>query len=139
MKALFQLSTNIIPEMEFERQFMAASGTTLDQARFAMAFIGALLAGTVIRIIPGAKGVSPPSTLDAPQVADSSQQRRHPQLPARLLQGTRLEPCRSHASPPSQQPNRCATAPVFVAVLSRDTPCRHHQHHTTPSSATPPA
>lgn len=60
MKALFQLSTNVIPEMEFERQFMAASGTTLDQARFAMAFIGALLAGTVIRFIPGAKGVSPP-------------------------------------------------------------------------------
>lgn len=55
MKALFQLSTNVIPEMEFERQLMAASGTTLDQARFAMAFLGALLAGFLIRFIPGAK------------------------------------------------------------------------------------
>jgi hypothetical protein len=63
MKALFTLSTNIIPEMEFERQFMAASGTTLDQARFAMAFIGALLSGFLIRFIPGAKGESSPPCL----------------------------------------------------------------------------
>lgn len=60
MKALFTLSTNIIPEMEFERQFMAASGTTLDQTRFALAFIGALLSGFLIRFIPGAKGESSP-------------------------------------------------------------------------------
>lgn len=57
MKALFTLSTNLIPEMEFERQFMAASGTTLDQARFSMAFLGALLSGFLIRFIPGTKGV----------------------------------------------------------------------------------
>ena len=56
MKALFTLSSNLIPEMEFERQFAAISGTTLDQTRFALAFIGALLSGFLIRAIPGAKG-----------------------------------------------------------------------------------
>lgn len=58
MKALFTLSTNLIPVMDFERHFMAVSGTTLDQTRFALAFIGALLSGFLIRYIPGAKGVS---------------------------------------------------------------------------------
>lgn len=56
MHQLFSLSSNLIPVMDFEKQFMATSGTTLDQARFAMAFIGALLAGSLIRLLPGAKG-----------------------------------------------------------------------------------
>jgi hypothetical protein len=56
MKALFTLSTNLIPVMDFEKQFMAASGTTLDQARFSMAFIGALIAGTLIRWLPRGNG-----------------------------------------------------------------------------------
>jgi hypothetical protein len=77
MKALFQLSTNVIPEMEFERQFMAASGTTLDQARFAMAFLGALLAGFLIRFIPGAKGVLLAWT-PASQAANAASAPHHP-------------------------------------------------------------
>jgi len=56
MKALFTLSTNLIPVMDFEREFMAVSGTTLDQARFALAFIGALVSGFCIRGISNPKG-----------------------------------------------------------------------------------
>lgn len=56
MKALFTLSTNLIPVMDFEREFMAVSGTTLDQARFALAFIGALVSGFCIRWISNPKG-----------------------------------------------------------------------------------
>jgi hypothetical protein len=58
MKALFTLSTNLIPVMDFEKQFMAASGTTLDQARFSMAFIGALISGALIRWLPRGNGES---------------------------------------------------------------------------------
>lgn len=42
--------------MEFERQLMAASDFTLDQVRFFVALSASLLAGFLIRFIPGSKG-----------------------------------------------------------------------------------
>lgn len=58
MKALFTQSMNLLPEMGFERQLMAASDLTLDQVRFFVALVGSLFAGFLIRLIPGSKGAS---------------------------------------------------------------------------------
>ena len=51
MKALFSLSSNMIPELQFERDFMALTGLTLDMTRFAFAFIGAVASGIFVRWI----------------------------------------------------------------------------------------
>lgn len=51
MKALFSLSSNLIPVMQFERDFMQFTGLTLDLTRFAFAFIAAVLSGMLIRWI----------------------------------------------------------------------------------------
>lgn len=51
MKALFSLSSNMIPELQFEKDFMAITGLTLDMTRFAFAFIGAVASGFFVRWI----------------------------------------------------------------------------------------
>eukprot|EP00775_Hariotina_reticulata_P003753 gene3753-4011_t len=49
MKAILVLKHNIIPEQPFETEFGQITGLSLDQTRFAFAFIGALLSGILIR------------------------------------------------------------------------------------------
>ncbi|KAF8073163.1 LPLAT1 [Scenedesmus sp. PABB004] len=49
MKSVFSLDSNIIPEMEFERDIMRATGITLDLTRFALSFGGAVLSGIAVR------------------------------------------------------------------------------------------
>jgi hypothetical protein len=56
MKALFSLSTNLIPVMQFERDFMQFTGLTLDLTRFAFAFIAAVYSGMLIRWIRNPAG-----------------------------------------------------------------------------------
>jgi hypothetical protein len=53
---LLQASTNLIPVMGFERELIAATGLTLDQSRFALAFIGAVLSGALMRGIRSPTG-----------------------------------------------------------------------------------
>lgn len=56
MKALFSLSSNLIPVMQFERDFMQFTGLTLDLTRFAFAFIAAVLSGMLVRWIRNPAG-----------------------------------------------------------------------------------
>jgi hypothetical protein len=56
MKALFSLSHNAIPVMGFERDFMTTTGLTLDQTRFALAFLGAVTSGLIVRCIRSTTG-----------------------------------------------------------------------------------
>jgi hypothetical protein len=105
MKALFTLSSNVIPVMDYERQFMAISGTTLDQARFALSFIGALLSGFLIRFIPTARG-----------------EHRHIQWWLVSSSGT---PCSHNSNKQLQDP--CASSPDSrCMIITR--PC-HSQPH----------
>lgn len=53
---IFQVSINLIPVMGFEKEAMAATGLTLDQTRFALSFIGAVLSGVLVRWIRAPKG-----------------------------------------------------------------------------------
>jgi hypothetical protein len=56
MHALFSLSSNLIPVMQFERDFMQLTGLTLDLTRFAFAFIAAVVSGVLVRWIRNPTG-----------------------------------------------------------------------------------
>jgi hypothetical protein len=53
---LFQVSTNLIPVMGFEREIIAATGLTLDLTRFAIAFFLAVLSGVLVRFVRAPTG-----------------------------------------------------------------------------------
>jgi len=59
MKGLLVLRHNMIPEQPFETEFGQLTGLSLDQTRFAFAFIGALLSGILIRWLRHPAGVLP--------------------------------------------------------------------------------
>lgn len=56
MKFLLQHRHNLIPVMDWEVQLQEAGGLTLDQTRFAVAFLLCILAGILIRLIRSPTG-----------------------------------------------------------------------------------
>lgn len=56
MAAFLQLCWCKLPQMQFEHQIVTTAGSSLDTARLALAFAGALLCGLILRFLPAGKG-----------------------------------------------------------------------------------
>lgn len=59
MMQLAFLHQNLVPVMDWEQQLMSATGVSLDQARFSLAFFMACAAGILLRLVKHPAGERP--------------------------------------------------------------------------------